>query len=124
MIGHDSVVATENGFVTVDKVNASQFVRAMGNKLTMLEYVADTKTFGLMVETEHFGVVCSYNQRFVVDETHYKHASDLKTGDTVLTSEGFQPVIRILRLDGSHGMSNVITKARVFQANCFVLLTD
>jgi hypothetical protein len=122
MIEKDAVLATENGFVVIDKINAQQTVRDYKG-LTKLKKVVDGKCFGFLVETESFFIAVSRGQKFIVSNTEYKHADSLEVGDQVLTSEGFDKVTAITNLE-EREMSNIVTESKIFIANGFVLITD
>jgi hypothetical protein len=125
MISNDSVLATQNSFVVVDKITKPQWVRSFDGKVsTMLTKVLDGKSVGMLIETKHFSIIASPDQKFITSQSEYKSADQLKVGDTVLTAAGWELITLTLHITSLMQMSGVFTKSKAFVANSFVLLCD
>lgn len=125
MISKDSVLATKDSFVVVDKINKAQWVRSFDCKTsTLLQKVIDGPSIGVLIETTHFSIIASPHQKFITSQTEYKNAGDLQVGEVVLTSLGWEQIVLTLNLASPMPMSGIFTASKGFVANSFVLLSD
>lgn len=124
MIHSESVLATKDSFVVVNKINKPQYVR--GYKYpTLMRRVLDGTGLGLLIETKHFEIITSVDQKFIISDAAYKEATDLTLEDAVLTAVGFEQLVNIIKFSPQLlPMSSIFTDSKIFIANSFVLLSD
>ncbi len=98
MIGHDSVVALNNGFVCADKlrVGANAFTNNGVSKVTRIATAHLSSQIHIM--TEHFSVILSPDQFLVCDSDEMDEmimAGDVTVGEEVLCSTGPEIVVGV-----------------------------
>lgn len=124
MIHSESVLATKDSFVVVNKINKPQFVRGYQYP-TMMRKVLATTGLGLYLETKHFEIIASPQQKFIVSGSAFKEAAELVVGEGVLTSVGFEDLVAIIPFSPHMiPMASIFTDSKIFIANSFVLLSD
>lgn len=123
MISQNSVLATSNYFVTVDKINSVQPVKDVAGE-TLLQKVSDGMSFGFYIETDYFDIYVSPYQKFLTTNAKSVTAKDLKEGQDVLTYFGWAKVKFINFFQAPIEMSNIVTKSKLFLANGFYLVSD
>lgn len=124
MIDSESVLATKDSFVVVNKINKPQLVRGFKSSPTMLVKVMDGKSQGIWIETEHYSIIASPNQKFIISDTEYMEAINLTQEQSLLTYSGFEEIKEIIPLSNVIPMTGIFTASKVFIANSFVLLSD
>lgn len=120
MIANDSVIAVNDNFCTVDRLNSKQPIYGK-NGLTFLERVEYNRGQGILVETKYNSIIVTPNQKFLTDNGIVT-ASKLTTEDWLLTSDDtFHQLLNKVTLNDVFDMFKLVTKDSTFNANGFVL---
>lgn len=119
MVSSDTVIPIKNGFYTVDKLNARQNVLGVDGP-TFLGRIDYSREYGVIVTTAYFEITVTEDQAFLTDAGP-KEASSLSAGDEILTSNGYEPVLRVSNTEEIYDMFYLMTRDGTFQANGFYL---
>lgn len=122
MVSSDTVIPINNGFYTVDKLNAKQHIYG-AEGLTFLERIEYSREYGIIVGTDHFEITVSPEQYFLTADGPVK-ASEIKIGHLLMTDADYSEVTSVSNTEQIYDMFFLATKDGTFQANGFYLTNN